>query len=155
MSSFLATMAERRPDGARVAPDPQCGRLTRNHLPRDDSSTGPQPIQRDRTRDVPSPQQRATEGEDHEVVSLPLGLPTVPLDFHAQEIRATMTNMTQPRLDPGFIQANKPISSEQLVFTCDCPRLHLFSRPCLLPIFFFRDRQPEFPTYPSLFLGFT
>ena len=28
MSSFLATMTERRPDGARVAQDPQCGLLS-------------------------------------------------------------------------------------------------------------------------------
>ena len=103
MSRILATMAERRPDGARVAKDPQCGRLTRQYSPRDYSPTRPQPIQRDRTRAVPSPQQRAAEGEDHEVTSLSLGFPTVPLNFLGQEPAAAQANTTQPRLDPGFI----------------------------------------------------
>ena len=127
MSQILATMAERRPDGARVVQDPHCGRLTRHYSPRDDSPIGPQPFKRDRTRDgIPSPLQRA-EGEEHDVASLSLGSPTVPLDFLGQEPAAAQANTAQPRLDPGFIQDNKPISSETFVFSCDCPRLRLFS----------------------------
>ena len=74
---------------------------------------------RDRTRDgrgVPSPLQRA-EGEEHDAASLSLGSPAVPLDFPGQAPAAAQANTTQPRSDPGFIQDNKPISSEQLVFT--------------------------------------
>ena len=121
MSQILATMAERRPDGARVVEDPHCGHLSRHYSPRDDSPTGPQPFKRDRTRDgIPSPRQRV-EGEEHDVASLSLGSPTVPLNFLGQEPAATKANTTQPRLDPGFIQDNKPISSEQFAFTCEGP----------------------------------
>ena len=127
MSSFLAPMAERRPDGVRVAQDPLSGRLSRKYSPRDYSPTRPQPIQRDRTRAVPSPQQRAVEGDDNAVAPLLLGLPSVPLDSQDHEMRAATANTTQPGsgLDPGFIHDNKPISSETFVFTRDCPRLHL------------------------------
>ena len=103
MSSFLAPMAERRPDGVRVAQDPLSGRLSRKYSPRDYSPTRPQPIQRDRTRAVPSPQQRAVEGDGNAVapLTLLLGFPSVPLDSQDHEMRAAKTNTTQPGLDPG------------------------------------------------------
>ena len=108
-------MAERRPDGVRVAQDPLSGRLTRKHSPRDDSPQGPQPSQRDRTRAVPSPQQRAVQGEDI-VAPLLLGFPSVPLDSQDHEMRAVTANTTQAGLDPGFSQANRLVTSEADAF---------------------------------------
>ena len=112
-------MAERLPDGARGVEDPQCGHPNRNYSPRDDSPSGPQPYKRDRARDgpgVPSPQQQA-EGNDHVVASLSLGPPSVPLIFLGQEPAAAQANTTQPRLDPGFNQDSKPVSSHADAFS--------------------------------------
>ena len=151
MSSFLAPMAERRPDGVRVAQDPLSGRLTRKYSQRDYSPTRPQPIQRDRTRAVPSPQQRAVEGDGNAVAPLLLGFPSVPLGFLGQEPAAAQANATQPRLDPGFIQDNKPISSETFVFTRDCPRLHLLHDHAYYPFSSLTIANPGSPcTLPSL-----
>ena len=151
MSSFLAPMAERRPDGVRVAQDPLSGRLSRKYSPRDYSPTRPQPIQRDRTRAVPSPQQRAVEGDGNAVAPLLRGFPSVPLDSQDHEMRAAKTNTTQPGLDPGFIQDNKPISSETFVFTRDCPRLHLLHDHAYYPFSSLTIANPGSPcTLPPL-----
>ena len=144
-------MAERRPDGVRVAQDPLSGRLTRKYSPRDYSPTRPQPIQRDRTRAVPSPQQRAVEGDGNAVAPLLLGFPSVPLDSQDHEMRAAKTNTTQPGLDPGYIHDNKPISSETFVFTRDCPRLHLLHDHAYYPFSSLTIANPGSPcTLPSL-----
>ena len=57
------------------------------------------------------------EGKGHVVASLSLGPPCVPLIFLGQEPAAAQANTAQPRWDPGFIQDNKPVSSDAGAFS--------------------------------------
>ena len=129
--------------------DPLCVR-PRNNAPRDDSPSGLQPYKHGRAREgIPSPRQQA-QGEDHDIAFSSLGLPSFSLDL-GQAQAAAQAATTKPRLNLGLDKEDKPRSSEQFAFACDWPRLHLFSRHCLLPCSSYAIANPSPPrTFPSL-----